>query len=86
MRLNLVNFADDGTIFLRGITSLNRIQRILKIYEETFSSKINFSKSETLYAGTYKNRTGKLVQMAWSRLSINILDISFGNSALENSN
>ena len=46
--IKLVNFADDGTIFLRGITSLNRIQRILKIYEETFSSKINFSKCETL--------------------------------------
>ena len=31
--IKLVNFADDITIFLGDITSLNRIQVILKLYE-----------------------------------------------------
>ena len=43
--IKIVNFADDTTIFLRDITCLNRIQVILKLYEDASSSKINFSKS-----------------------------------------
>ena len=46
--IKLVNFADDITIFLWDITCLNRIQVILKLYEETSSSKINFLKSQAL--------------------------------------
>ena len=40
----LVNFADDITIFLGDITCFNRIQVILKLYVEDYSSKKNFSK------------------------------------------
>ena len=43
--IKIVNFADDTTIFIRGITCLNRMQVILKLYEEASSSKINVSKS-----------------------------------------
>ena len=46
--IKLLNFADDITIFLWFITCLNRIQVILKLYEETSSSKINFLKSQAL--------------------------------------
>ena len=44
--IKIVNFVDDTTIFLRDITCLNRIQVILKLYEDISSSKINFSKSQ----------------------------------------
>ena len=44
--IKIVNFADDTTIFLRDITCLDRIQVILKLYEDASSSKINFSKSQ----------------------------------------
>ena len=46
--IKLVNFADDITIFLGDITCLNRIQVILKLYEEDPSLKTNFSKSQFL--------------------------------------
>ena len=46
--MKLVNFADDITIFLGDIICFNRIQVILKLYEEDSSSKINFSKSHAL--------------------------------------
>ena len=42
--IKIVNFADDTTIFLRDITCLDRIQVILKLYEDASSTKINFSK------------------------------------------
>ena len=32
--IKIVNFADDTTIFLRDITCLDRIQMILKLYED----------------------------------------------------
>ena len=44
--MKLVNFADDIAIFLGDIAFFNRIQVILKLYEEDSSSKINFSKSQ----------------------------------------
>ena len=46
--IKLVNFADDTTIFLRDIDSLIRLQKILKLYEDASSSKINFTKSQAL--------------------------------------
>ena len=45
--IKLVNLADDMTIFLGNITCLNRIQVILKLYEEDSSSKINFSNKKS---------------------------------------
>ena len=44
--IKIPNFADDTNIFLRGVTCLDRIQVVLKLYEDTFSSKINFSNSQ----------------------------------------
>ena len=44
-KIKIVNFADDTTIFLRDIICLNRIQVILKLYEDASSSKINFLKA-----------------------------------------
>ena len=44
--IKIVNYADDTTTFLRDITCLNRIQVIIKLYEDTSNSKINISKSQ----------------------------------------
>ena len=71
--MKLVNFADDIAIFLGDIAFFNRIQVILKLYEEDSSSKINFSKRQALSAVTYKNRTDKPGQMARSKLPIKML-------------
>ena len=45
--IKIINFADSVIIFLRDVTCLNRIQVILKLYEDTSSSKINFSKAKS---------------------------------------
>ena len=44
--IKIVNFADNTTIFLRDITCLDRMQVILKLYEDASSSKMNFSNSQ----------------------------------------
>ena len=46
--IKTVDFADDTTVFLRGISLLNRIQSIFKLRENVSSSKINVNKSQAL--------------------------------------
>ena len=50
--IKIVNFADNTTIFLRDITCLNRIQVILKQYENAKTNKLKiyfFQKANALY-------------------------------------
>ena len=84
--INLVNFADDTTIFLSDINSLTRLQTILKIYEDASSSKSNIKKSQALWPGSYKDRCNKPGNMKWSNFSIKILGINFDNFVQDKSN
>ena len=59
---------------------------ILKLYEDASSSKINFSKSQGLWAGAYENRIDQPGQMEWSQFLIKISGVNFANSILDNSN
>ena len=83
--IKIFHFEDDTTIFLRDIDYLNRIQSILKSYEDASSSKINFTKSQTWLAGDYKNRFDKPGDMVYSSFSIKSLGINFGKTTLDNS-
>ena len=47
-------------IFLRDFSCFAKIELILKLFEKAFSSKIKFSKSQTLWVGPYKNRIHKI--------------------------
>ena len=58
---------------------------ILKLYEDASSSKINFSKSQALWAGAYENRIDQPGQMEWPQFSIKIIGVNFANSVLDNS-
>lgn len=55
-----MDLADDIIVFLGDIICFVRLKSNLKLYEKASSSKINFSKSQALGAGAYKNRTDKL--------------------------
>ena len=44
--IKIVNFVDSTTIFFRDITWLNMIQRILKLHEDAYTLKINFSNAK----------------------------------------
>ena len=82
--IEIVNFADDTTIFLRDFSCLNQKELILKLCEKASSSKIIFSKRQTLLAGTYKYRIHKPRQLTWLQFSIKIVEVLFGNSAHDN--
>ena len=66
-------------MFVRDITCLNRI-----LYEDAYSSKINFSKAKSY--GLEHIKIDQQGQMKRSQFSIKILGVNFGKSILDNSN
>ena len=60
MILKMKNSADDTTIFLRDITCLNRMQVILKLYDDVSSLNINFLKANPYELEHIKNRNDQL--------------------------
>ena len=85
--MKIFNFSDDTTLFLlRDINCHTRIKSILKLYEKAYSSKMNFSKIQTLWSRACKNRIVRPWQIVWSQFSIKILGVHFVNSVLDNNN
>ena len=84
--IKIVNFANDTNIFLRDFSCLTKIELILELSQKASSSEINFSKSQTLWAVAYKNRTDKPRQMAWSQYFIKVVGVHFHNSAHDSRN
>ena len=62
---------------LENLAALPKKESILESYEKTSGSKINLSKSQMLWGVTYKNRTDKPIQIAWSQFSIKIVGVHF---------
>ena len=54
-----LNFADDTTVSLRDFSCLTEIELILELCEKAVSSKINFSKAQTLRGVAFRNRIDK---------------------------
>ena len=82
----IANFADDTSIFLRDFSCLIKIVLILKLSQNVSSSKINFSKSQTLSSVAYKNTIDKPRQMTWSQFFIKMVGVYFRKSAHDNWN
>ena len=72
-----INFADDTIIFLKDFSCLAKIELISELSQKASSSKINFSKSQTLWGVTYKYKIDKLRRIAWSQFSIKMLEYIF---------
>ena len=49
---------------------------ILKLYEDASSSKINFLKSQVLWADAYKNRIDQTGQTKWSKFLLKYLELT----------
>ena len=85
-KIKTAKFADDAAIFLRDFICLTKMKLILELGEKASSSKLNFSKSQTLWSVAYKNRADKPRQMAWSQFGTKIVGAHFCNSAHDNMN
>ena len=84
--IKIVNCADDTTIFLRNFSCLTNIELILELSQKASSSKINSSKSQTLWCVAYKTRIDKSRQMVGSQFSIKMLEAHFHNYAHDKCN
>ena len=75
--IKIVNFANDTTIFLWDFSCLTKLEWVLELSQKTSSSKINFSKSQTLWDVTYENRIDKPKQIVLSQFSIKVVGVHF---------
>ena len=85
-KIKIVNFADDTTVFLRDLSCLTKTELILELSQKASSSRISFSKNQTLQSVTYKTSIDKPRQMIWSQFSIKMVGVYFHNSAHNNRN
>ena len=53
-KIKTAKFADDAAIFLRDFICLTKMKLILELGGKASSSKLNFSKSQTLWSVAYK--------------------------------
>ena len=64
--IKIVNFADNNTTFLRDITSFNRVQVILKLYENV---KINYLNENLAKKSFFKKPLNELVHIKIERIN-----------------
>ena len=74
--IKIVDFTEGNTILLRYITCLNRMQVILKLYEDASSSNISFSNSQGWWSGVYRNKIDQIRQMKWSEFPLKYLELT----------
>ena len=85
--IEIVNFTDNTTIFLRDITCLNSVQVILRLYK---NAKINYPKNNFLrkprFYGVVHIKIELINQSAGTIIIyIKILEVNIGKSILDNS-
>ena len=85
--IEIVNFTDNTTIFLRDITCLNSVQVILRLYK---NAKINYPKNNFFrkprFYGEVHIKIELINQSAGAvKIYIKILEVNIGKSILDNS-
>ena len=77
--LNLIQHADDTTIFLTNNNDFDVLDEVFTVYSRGSGSKINVGKSQGLWLGKWKDRKDKPGGFSWVNDHLKILGIYFGN-------
>ena len=72
-------YADDTTGFVKSIGSLERLFTVVKIYEKGSGAKLNVSKTEAMWLGTWKSRSDEPLGLSWVP-KMKILGVVFGQT------
>ena len=65
--VNLVQYADDLTIFVPDIESAKRVFELLDLFETCSGLRVNFSKSEAMWIGSCRQNTETLLGLKWCK-------------------
>ena len=75
----VVGYADDLSVAISNITSLDELFITLSNFEKATNAKINIDKTEALWVGKWRNRQDKPHNLKWKNTSAKFLGIHVGN-------
>ena len=78
-------YADDTTVLLKDLLSLRSLFSLISIYERGSGAKLNKSKTEAMWLGSWRFRTDEPLGLSWVR-KMKILGVCFGTLPVERDN
>ena len=77
--IKITQYADDTTVFLKNLSSMSALLKLLEKFERCSGLKINPRKSEAIWLGKWKNREDTPFNVKWPKESVFALGINFSN-------
>ena len=78
-------YADDTTVILKDLSSLRRLFDCISIYERGSGAKLNRSKTEAMWLGSWRDRSDEPLGLTWVR-KMKVLGVVFGTVPVEHDN
>ena len=78
--IKIAQYADDTTVCLKNCESMSVLLDLLEKFERFSGLKINYTKSEAMWLGKWKNREDTPFNVKWPKYSVFALGIHFSNS------
>lgn len=85
LQFKVCQYADDTTAFVKSVKSLHALFDVISDFERGSGAKLNRSKTEALWLGSWKDRTDEPLGLTWVRKT-KILGIVFGTTDVERDN
>ena len=78
-------YADDTTTFIKNVSSLVQLFNLVSIYERGSGAKLNRSKTEAMWLGSWRSRMDEPLGLTWVK-KMKILGVWFGVVPVEQDN
>jgi hypothetical protein len=75
----LSQFADNTSVSVSTLKSIEELFKLLKEYEKATNAKINNDKTEGLWVGKWRTREDKPYNIVWKNDHVKFLGIHIGN-------
>ena len=85
LQFKVGQYADDTTSFVKDVASLYNLFREIQVYERGTGAKLNISKTEAMWLGTWKDRVDRALGLKWVN-KMKILGVVFGTVPVERDN
>ena len=85
LQFKVSQYADDTTSFVKNVASLNNLFREIQLYERGTGAKLNISKTEAMWLGSWKDRADQPLGLKWVN-KMKILGVVFGTVPVERDN
>ena len=79
-------YVDDTTLVVTSDQAITEVSEVYHVFESGSSAKLNHSKSEGLWLGSWNGRVDAPVDISWTSVKIKVLGVFIGPDDLEEAN